>query len=170
MFNVLWPTVTIIILRQGVQCLVTHSNHTHIHAGFSQRLLVAETGGGEPDCEGREHVHRESLACCAVRACTLDRVPKLPADLCALSGQSAPVYALFVVISIVVLGVEDIIYEIIIITVNITNITVLEDVPLVEFMYLVFTRMPGESYRRRLRSLLLCLCYVFRALINSLVC
>ena len=44
------------------------------------------------------------------------------------------------------------------------------DVPLVEFMYLVFTRMPGESYRRRLRSLLLYLCYVFRALINSLVC
>ena len=30
-----------------------------------------------------------------------------------------------------------------------------EDVPLVEFMYLVLTRMPGESYRRRLRSLLL---------------
>ena len=30
-----------------------------------------------------------------------------------------------------------------------------EDVPLVEFMYLVFTRMPGESYRTRLRSLLL---------------
>ena len=29
-----------------------------------------------------------------------------------------------------------------------------EDVPLVEFMYLVFTRMPCESYRRRLRSLL----------------
>ena len=25
-----------------------------------------------------------------------------------------------------------------------------EDVPLVEFMYLVFTHMPGESYRRRL--------------------
>ena len=39
-----------------------------------------------------------------------------------------------------------------------------------EFMYLVFTRMPGESYRRQLRSLLLYLCYVFRALINSLVC
>ena len=38
-----------------------------------------------------------------------------------------------------------------------------EDVPLVEFMYLVFTRMPGESYRRRLRSLLLYLCYVFQA-------
>ena len=30
-----------------------------------------------------------------------------------------------------------------------------EDVPLVEFMFLVFTRMPGESYLRRLRSLLL---------------
>ena len=44
------------------------------------------------------------------------------------------------------------------------------DVPLEEFMYLVFTRMPGESYRRRLRSLLLCLCDVFRALIHSLVC
>ena len=37
-------------------------------------------------------------------------------------------------------------------------------------MYLVFTRMPGEGYRRRLKSLLLYLCYVFRALINSLVC
>ena len=45
-----------------------------------------------------------------------------------------------------------------------------EDVTLVELMYLVFTRMPGESYRRRLRSLLLYLCYVFRVLINSLVC
>ena len=43
-------------------------------------------------------------------------------------------------------------------------------VPLVECMYLVFTRMPGESYRRRLRCLLFCLCDVFRALINSLVC
>ena len=40
---------------------------------------------------------------------------------------------------------------------------------LMEFLYLVFTRMPGESYSRRLRSLLY-LCYVFRALINSLVC
>ena len=38
---------------------------------------------------------------------------------------------------------------------------VFEDVPLVEFMYLVFTRMLGESYRRRLRSLLLYLCDVF---------
>ena len=37
-------------------------------------------------------------------------------------------------------------------------------------MYLVFTRMPGESYRRRLRLLLLYLCDVFRLLINSLVC
>ena len=35
-----------------------------------------------------------------------------------------------------------------------------------EFTYFVFTRMPGESYRRRLMSLLLCLCYAFRALIN----
>ena len=45
-----------------------------------------------------------------------------------------------------------------------------EDVPQVEFMYLAFIRMPGESYRRRLRSLLLYLWYVFRALINPLVC
>ena len=30
--------------------------------------------------------------------------------------------------------------------------------------------MPGESYRRRLRSLLSYLCYAFRVLINSLVC
>ena len=43
-------------------------------------------------------------------------------------------------------------------------------VRLVEFMHLVFTRMPGESYCRRLRSLLLCLCDVFRTLINSLIC
>ena len=28
--------------------------------------------------------------------------------------------------------------------------------------------MPGESYRRRLRPLLLYLCYIFRALMNSL--
>ena len=40
-----------------------------------------------------------------------------------------------------------------------------------EFMYLVFTRTPGESYRRRLFSFFfLYLCYVLRALINSLVC
>ena len=44
----------------------------------------------------------------------------------------------------------------------------MEDVPLVEFMYLVFTRMPSESCRRRLGSLLLYLFDVFRALINSL--
>ena len=43
-----------------------------------------------------------------------------------------------------------------------------EDLPLVEFMYLVFTRMPSEIYRRRLGSLVLYLCYVFRSLINSL--
>ena len=37
-----------------------------------------------------------------------------------------------------------------------------EDVLLLEFMYLVFTRMSGsESYRRRLRPLLLCLCEDF---------
>ena len=46
-----------------------------------------------------------------------------------------------------------------------------EEVPLVEFMYLVFTRMPCESYRKRFRSSLLYLCYIFRALtVNSLVC
>ena len=43
------------------------------------------------------------------------------------------------------------------------------DVPLVEFVYLEFTRMPGESYCRRLRCLLLRLCDVFRALINSML-
>ena len=35
-----------------------------------------------------------------------------------------------------------------------------------EVMYLVFIRMPDDSYRRRLMSLL-CLFDVFRALINS---
>ena len=49
-------------------------------------------------------------------------------------------------------------------------LNIFEDVPLVEFMYLVFTRMPGESYRRRLMTLLLYLCCVFRALINSQLC
>ena len=47
-----------------------------------------------------------------------------------------------------------------------------EDVPLVEFMYLAFTRTMDSlwSYRRRLRSLL-CLCEVFPALkINKSVC
>ena len=33
-----------------------------------------------------------------------------------------------------------------------------EELPLVEFMFFVFTRMPGENHRRRLRSSLLCLC------------
>ena len=39
-----------------------------------------------------------------------------------------------------------------------------------EFVFLVFTGLPGESYRRQLMSLLLCLCEVFQVLINSLVC
>ena len=47
------------------------------------------------------------------------------------------------------------------------NFVVAEDVPLVEFMYLVFICMPGERYRRRLQSLL-CLCDIFQALVNSL--
>ena len=51
---------------------------------------------------------------------------------------------------------------------SLSTTTSTEAVLLVEFMYLVSTRMPGESYRRRLRSLLY-LRYVFRALINSLV-
>ena len=42
--------------------------------------------------------------------------------------------------------------------------------PPVELIYLVFTRMPGESYRRRVTSLLLCLCDIFLALMDSLVC
>ena len=45
-----------------------------------------------------------------------------------------------------------------------------EAVPLVEFMYLLFTRMPGESCRRRFRSLSLYSCDVIRVLITSLVC
>ena len=45
-----------------------------------------------------------------------------------------------------------------------------EDIPLVEFMYFVFTGMPGKSYRRRLRSLSLCSGDVFWALMNSLLC
>ena len=43
-----------------------------------------------------------------------------------------------------------------------------EDVPLAEFMYLVFTRLPGESYCRWLWFL--CLHNAFWVLINSLVC
>ena len=34
---------------------------------------------------------------------------------------------------------------------------IFEDSPLVELIYLGFTRKPGESYRTRLRSLLNCL-------------
>ena len=41
---------------------------------------------------------------------------------------------------------------------------------LVEFIYLVFTCMPGKSYHRQLGSLLLYLCYRFQVLINSLKC
>ena len=43
-----------------------------------------------------------------------------------------------------------------------------DDVPLVEFIYLA--QMPGVSYCRQLRSLLLCFCDIFWVLINSLVC
>ena len=43
-----------------------------------------------------------------------------------------------------------------------------EDIPLLECMYRLFTRIPGESYRKRLRSLLLGLSDVLRSLINSL--
>ena len=35
---------------------------------------------------------------------------------------------------------------------------VCKDIPLLESVYLVFTRMPGDFYRRRLKSLLLYLC------------
>ena len=35
-----------------------------------------------------------------------------------------------------------------------------EDVPPVDFMHLVFKHTPGDNYRRRLRSVLLYLCYV----------
>ena len=44
-----------------------------------------------------------------------------------------------------------------------------EDVLLVEFMYVIFAHMPGESYHRQLRSLLLYFCWVFGVLVNSLV-
>ena len=50
------------------------------------------------------------------------------------------------------------------------QVFICENVPLVEFKYHVFTRLPGESDHRQLRSLFFCLCDVFRALINSLVC
>ena len=41
---------------------------------------------------------------------------------------------------------------------------------LVGCVYLIFTSMPSKSYRRQLRSLLLHLCDIFQASINSLVC
>ena len=47
-------------------------------------------------------------------------------------------------------------------------VVVVEVVPMVEFIHLVFSRLPGESYSRGLRSLL-CLVDVFRTLITSLV-
>ena len=53
---------------------------------------------------------------------------------------------------------------------HLCQVRVTVNVPLVEFMYLVFTRMPGKSYCRRLRYLLLCLCDILRTLINFLVC
>ena len=46
-------------------------------------------------------------------------------------------------------------------------------VPLVDFFFFFFflvNCMPGKSYYRQLRSLLLCLCDVFQVLINSFVC
>ena len=39
---------------------------------------------------------------------------------------------------------------------------------LVEFMYLVFTRVPDESYRWRLGSLLLCFVTSFECLLTTL--
>ena len=45
-----------------------------------------------------------------------------------------------------------------------------EDVPLMDFIYLVFTHMPGQSYCGQLRSSLLHLRYVFWVLINSPGC
>ena len=44
-----------------------------------------------------------------------------------------------------------------------------EDVPPVEFMPFVFTRVSGESYHWQLRSFLLRLCDIFQMVINSLV-
>ena len=50
-----------------------------------------------------------------------------------------------------------------------SSCSVSKGVLLVEFPYRVFSRLPGERYRRSLSSLLLCLCDVLRALSNSLV-
>ena len=48
------------------------------------------------------------------------------------------------------------------------NVHKLRQMYIFEFMYLIFTRIPGETYRRRLRSLSY-FCYVFWDFINSLV-
>ena len=50
---------------------------------------------------------------------------------------------------------------------------VFQDVPVVKFMYLAFTHMPRESYRKKKTQevfVVVRMCDVFRALINSLVC
>ena len=49
------------------------------------------------------------------------------------------------------------------------NTRYVEDAALVAFMYLVFTRVPEESYRRRLGFSVLSLCGVFRTPINCFV-
>ena len=57
--------------------------------------------------------------------------------------------------------------------INIKICNVFDAVPLVEFMYLLVTHMPGESYWRWLGSLLLCLGNFFPTTygyFNSLVC
>ena len=46
----------------------------------------------------------------------------------------------------------------------------MNDVPLVEFMYLVFIRMPCESYRRRIRSCCVLVKAFERYAVISLVC
>ena len=50
------------------------------------------------------------------------------------------------------------------------DVRLVSDLLRVKFMDLVLTCMPGESYRRLLMSLLLCLNDAFGALINSFVC
>ena len=54
--------------------------------------------------------------------------------------------------------------------IEVSFILLFDDALLMEFMYLVFTCMPGGSHCKWLGSLLLCLHEVFWALINSLVC
>ena len=53
---------------------------------------------------------------------------------------------------------------------NSVTMATFKDVPLVEFMFLVFTHIPGVSCCKWLRSLLLYVCYIFWVLINSLMC